>query len=293
MSLLNAYNQILNEGKDNHEVKSAIKQGQPFASGFKVNKQEGPKVTSPKEDKEHSVDAVTAGKPTKAKEYKESTNPFDSLYKKVLAQENWEAEEEADDQPGAELNFSGDQGTGEGEVNLNDDDSYADSEDESEDPMRQVLTALKAAVEALEKVVGGEEEEEEFEEEEEGGEEEEEEEEEGGEEQENPFGESTEETDEDETDEDEMSEEPIEDDCDAEILGHALIDIEKLAASLSSPKSQVVKGAVPVTKGKAQLPAKGSKPDGKLTPVKGRGENLEGKKNDTGYVKKDKNWYAQ
>jgi hypothetical protein len=62
---------------------------------------------------------------------------------------------------------------------------------------------------------------------------------------------------------------------------------------LSSPKSQVVKGAVPVTKGKAQLPAKGSKPDGKLTPVKGRGENLEGKKNDTGYVKKDKNWYAQ
>lgn len=302
MSLLNAYNQIY-EGKESQEVKSNLKQGQPFASGFKVNKQDGPKVDSPKEDKEHSVDSATDGKPSKAKEYKESANPFDLVYKKILAQENWEAEEEANEEPGSELNFSGDSITGEGEVDLNDDDSYADDEGGEEDPMKEVLSALRSAVEALEKIVGpGDEEEEPMEEEEEMEEEEGEEEgEEGGEEgeeggeDENPFGESTEEEsmEDEEGDEEEGEEEPIEDDVDATVLGHALIDIEKLAASLTSPKSQVVKGAVPVTKGKAQLPSKGGKPDGKLTPVKGRGEKLEGKKNDTGYVKNGKEWYNQ
>jgi hypothetical protein len=286
MSLLNAYNQILNENKKEHEVKGSVKVGQDLASGFKVNKQEGPKVDSPKEDKEHSVDGKNNGE---AKKLKEATNPFDAIYNKILAQENWEAEEEANEQPdfggGAapDLEFSGDHSTGEGEIDLHD--------ETDEDPMKQVLSALRSAVEALEKVVGGDESEEEEEEEEEPGEEtEEDEEDESANEGPQEFGESAEGDEEDE--EEENDKDVVEDDVDAEVLGHALIDLEKLAANLSSPKSQVVKGAVPVSKGKAQAP-KGSKTNAQPTELKGKGENLQSKKNDTGLVKKDKNWYDQ
>jgi hypothetical protein len=275
MSLLNAYNQILNEGKGSQEVKgSTLKQGQDFASDFSVTKQDGPKVDAPKEDTKNSVGKSNDGKPSKAKEYKESSNPFDAYFQSILENEGWEAEEEANEQPDfggsegpSEISFNGDVESGEGEL---------EPEEEGGHPMAQVLDALRAAVEALEKVVGHEEEEEGVEEESE-----EEESEEAPEETED-FPES-----EDSTSEDTMGEE-----VDAEELGHALVDLEKLAASLTNPKSQVVKGAVPVAKGKAQVP-KGTKADGKLSELKGRGENLEAKKNDTGYVKKDKNWYDQ
>jgi hypothetical protein len=303
MSLLNAYNQILNESKNSQEVKgSTLKPGQDLASGFKVNKQEGPKVDSPKEDKEHSVDGQNNGEPKKLK--KESTNPFDAIYNKILARENWEAEEEANEQPGFgsptnhdSFEFSGDQASGEGEI----EPSEEGEEGEAGHPMEEVLNALKAAVEALEKVVGGSQEDEEDEE----GEDEEDEdhkdsetpefeegEEEGEEEPAENFGESTEKSEDD--DEDEKSEEgdEVEEDVDAEVFGHALIDLEKLAAGLTNPKNQVVKGAVPVKKGSAQVP-KGGKTNAKPTELKGKGENLQAKKNDTGYVKKDKNWYDQ
>jgi hypothetical protein len=125
---------------------------------------------------------------------------------------------------------------------------------------------------------------EEGEEEEEGGEEEggeeEESEEEGGEEKQG-FGEEG-------GEEEEMKEE-----VEAQELGHALIDLEKLAASLSSPKSQVVKGAVPVNKSKPQTP-KGPKVDGKPTELASNPEELENKKKqDTGLVKTGKNWFDQ
>jgi len=72
-----------------------------------------------------------------------------------------------------------------------------------------------------------------------------------------------------------------------------LVDLEKLAAGLTNPKSQVLKGAVPVAKGKATVP-KGSKADGEPHEVKGKGESLEKKNNqDTGYVKNGKDWYSQ
>jgi len=277
MSLLNAYTQILNESqKKEHEVKGAVKAGQDLASGFKVNKQDGPKVAAPKEDKEHSVGGENSGEVKKLA--KEATNPFDALYKKVLAQENWEAEEEANEQPGGdEMSFSGDPATGEGEVDL--ENEFEGEGEEEEEPMRQVLSALKSAVEALEKVLGEHEsdetEEEEAEEQEEG-------EEEGEEEEEMPsnFGKSTNE------------EEDVEEEVDAEVLGHALIDLEKLAAGLTNPKAQTLKGAVPVAKGKAQTP-KGSKASPEPSELKGKGENLQSKKNDTGLVKKDKSWYNQ
>ena len=290
MSLLNAYTQILNESGKDHEVKGAVKKGQDFASGLKVNKQEGPKVESPKEDKEHSVDGENNGVPKKLA--KESSNPFDAIYNKILAQENWEAEEEANEQPNFgsptghdsnNMEFSGDNSSGEGEVELTD--------DSDEHPMSQVLSALKAAVEALEKVIGSEGGEEEEEEGEDEGESEEEEEEEEHQE----FGESTEEdaSDDDDDDEDDDDEvKPKMEEVDAQVLGHALIDLEKLAASLTSPKNQVVKGAVPVNKGKAQVP-KGVKTTPRPTELKGKGESLQSKKVDTGYVKKDKNWYDQ
>jgi len=292
MSLLNAYTQILNESGKDHEVKGAVKKGQDFASGLKVNKQEGPKVESPKEDKEHSVDGENNGVPKKLA--KESSNPFDAIYNKILAQENWEAEEEANEQPNFgsptghdsnNMEFSGDNSSGEGEVELTD--------DSDEHPMSQVLSALKAAVEALEKVISPEsgEEGEGEEEGEEGEEHEEDESDEEEKEEHQEFGESTEEDDDDDDDEDEDGDVKKEE-VDAQVLGHALIDLEKLAASLTSPKNQVVKGAVPVNKGKAQVP-KGVKTTPRPTELKGKGESLQSKKVDTGYVKKDKNWYDQ
>jgi hypothetical protein len=111
--------------------------------------------------------------------------------------------------------------------------------------------------------------------------------EEGGEEKQG-FGESSEEDEDEEEEEEEMKEE-----VEAQELGHALIDLEKLAASLSSPKSQVVKGAVPVNKSKPQTP-KGPKVDGKPTELASNPEELENKKKqDTGLVKTGKNWFDQ
>jgi len=283
MSLINAYTQVLNEsaGSKSQAVKGfSHKVGANIAGENKPAEKdpaENADLESPKEDKEHSVGGINDGVAKKAKEYKESTNPFDELYNKVLAQENWEADEEANEQPGTELNFIGDTQTGEGEAEASEE---GEEGEEGEDPMVAVLDALKAAVAALEKVVGGEHEQEETEEEE-------------SEEHESPIGEEAEEGgSEEESSEEGGSEETTSEEVEAEILGHALVDLEKLAASLTSPKSQVVKGAVPVAKGKAQVP-KGGKVDGKPSEFKGSVDKLEGKNNDTGYVKNGKNWLDQ
>jgi len=286
MSLLNAYNQILNE--NSQEVKGAVPKGKDLISGFKVQSPQGAinDVESPEEDKKNSVGSEHDGsakelKATKSLKLKEAKNPFDLLYNKILAQENWEAEEEANEQPGFgghdELSFSGDHSTGEGEIDFDQDGGdEEDFEEHEEDahPMHKVLSALKSAVAALEEVIGSEEpeEDEELEEDEEMGEDE----------------------DEDENENEEPKEgEEMKEEVDAEILGHALVDLEKLAAGLTNPKSQVLKGAVPVAKGKATVP-KGSKADGEPHEVKGKGESLEKKNNqDTGYVKNGKDWYSQ
>ena len=170
----------------------------------------------------------------------ESVNPFDVIINKVLANENWELE---DDNGGGDA-FGGLKGPEDNDFSAGDDafgstegeeDAFgAEGEGEEEEGLAAVLTALKSAVEALEKVVNpegveGEEGEEEFPSAE--GEEEE------GEEEENSFPGSSA----------PVSEESV----DAEELGTPIKDSEKLSKGMNSKSNQQVKGAVPVTKKKA------------------------------------------
>lgn len=271
MSLVNSYLNVLEEksgigsttGKSGNELFDS-KPKDACDSLENVDGLETPKPGPSVSDTDGTPKAMSK------KVQKENLNPFDALLQQVLAQENWELEADKDEAggEGMELNFSGDTTEGGGNLEMSDEIGEEEGE-EGGDPMSEVLDALKAAVAALERVVGGEEEEgsEEAGEEEEGGEEE------AGEEQgeENPFG-------------GDMSKEAVE----AEELGHALVDLERLAASLHSPKSQVVKGAVPVSKGKAQT-AKGGKVDGKPTEFSSNPDELENKKKqDVGGIAKGK-----
>ena len=277
MSLVNSYLNVLEEksgigsttGKSGNELFDS-KPKDACDSLENVDGLETPKPGPSVSDTDGTPKAMSK------KVQKENLNPFDALLQQVLAQENWELEADKEDTggEGMELNFSGDAAEGVGDLEMSDEISEEDDE-EGGDPMSEVLDALKAAVAALERVVGGEDE----------GEEEDMGEEEAGHE----AGESTEEEAEEEQGEEnpfggDMSKEAVE----AEELGHALVDLEKLAASLHSPKSQVVKGAVPVSKGKAQT-AKGGKVDGKPTEFSSNPDELENKKKqDVGGVAKGK-----
>jgi len=280
MSLMNSYLQVISEGKASAEVKSNLKAG----SDFFGNKPKNEDDTLENVDK---LDKPTAGlsqgaEPSKPKPLNvkfEAKNPFDDLFNKVLAQENlgWEDEAQAEEEgdPNTSLSFAGDTSTGEGEVEMGEEEGEEGEEEGGEgDPMQEVLDALKAAVSALERVLGSEEEEEEEDPLQEEGED-------GGEGMEDSEG--------GEGSEEETPMEAV----DAEEVGHALVDLEKLAASLNSPKSQVVKGAVPVNKGKAQVP-KGGKHDGSLSELGDQSDKLENKKNsDTGLVKTGKTIFEQ
>ena len=266
--------QVISEGKASAEVKSNLKAG----SDFFGNKPKNEDDTLENVDK---LDKPTTGlsqgaEPSKPKPLNvkfEAKNPFDDLFNKVLAQENlgWEGEAQADEEdPNTSLSFAGDTSTGEGEVEMGEGEGEEGEEEGGEgDPMQEVLDALKAAVSALERVLGSEEEEEE------------------------PLQEEGEESEESEEGGEGGEEETPMEAVDAEEVGHALVDLEKLAASLNSPKSQVVKGAVPVNKSKAQVP-KGGKHDGSLSELGDQSDKLENKKNnDTGLVKTGKTIFEQ
>ena len=274
MAIINDYLNVLNEGKT-QAVSGPKSKGDFFDGGDKKAPFDNSKeVETPEKSAAHlnSVSSETKPKVAKASTLGDSVNPFDKLFNQVLSRENWEQEEEANEvggigsgespEGGLEMNFSGDTETGEGE--------FEEHEEEEGDAMSELLTHLKAAVAALEKISGHEEEEEEEMEE--------------GTEEEGSEGE------EEEEEEEESS--PIEDAVDAEELGHALVDLQKLSAGLSDPKSRTVKGAVPVSKGKAQTP-NGKKPEGKYVPFKGNTKPLEGKKNDVNGVSKGKAWFDQ
>ncbi len=281
MSLTNSYLNVLSEGSSG-VVSGNIKPGKEVIDGYKeghggpceCDEVETPVKGLSVSDKEGDPKEMKG-----AKSLAKESDLFTSVYNKILSEEeNWE--ELADkEEAGSELSFSGDADSGEGELDL------GFGEDEQEETaevggMEEVLDALKAAVAALEKVLGQEQGEDGLEE---------------GEDMEKEEGSPEGEMGSDDAGEPEGGSEPenIEDEVDAEVLGHSLIDLDKLAASLTSPKSQVVKGAVPVTKGKAQVP-KGAKVDGKLSELSGDPEDLENKKKqDVGGVKQGKTVFEQ
>jgi hypothetical protein len=284
MSLTNSYLNVLSEGSSG-VVSGNIKPGTDVIDGYK----EGHGGPCECDDVETPTKGLSVsdkdGKPKEAKDSKglaKESDLFTSIYNKILSEEeNWEELADKEDQEGDELSFSGDMDSGEGEVDLG--GGEGEEEEAAEvGGMEEVLDALKAAVAALERVLGQEQGEDEIEE---------------GEDEEDLGGEMDDLGDAGEAGDEGGPEgeegDTIEDEVDAEVLGHSLIDLDKLAASLTSPKSQVVKGAVPVTKGKAQVP-KGAKVDGKLSELSGDPEDLENKKKqDVGGVKQGKTVFEQ
>ena len=282
MSSINSYLKVLQEKNGSGVVGGNIKPGADIIEGGDKQGHGGPcECDGIEEPKKGLSVSDKDGEPKAAKEYKESTvDLFTSVYNKIIKEEeNWEslADKEDESKEGEELSFTGDSDSGEGEIDLGGEEGEENGEATPEG-MEEVLDALKAAVSALSKVLGKDEEDLEDLEEDEMGE--------GGSEGEGGEGGDL-------GGSDEPSDGIKAEEVDAEILGHSLIDLDKLAASLTSPKSQVVKGAVPVTKGKAQT-TKGAKVDGKPSELSGDPEELEDKKKqDVGGVTQGKTIFEQ
>jgi hypothetical protein len=210
-----------------------------------------------KEDKEHSVEGTDG----EAKKLEKSSfnNPFDLLYNKILK------EEEA-------FNFStGDnslQPDSSFDMNSTEDDGLEEFDDETEEGGEEVTLTINREVaqqlhDLLSNVLSSEEGEEEGEEE---------------------MGEEGEEgMDEVEMgEEEEVKQEAVE----AEVVGHALVDVEKLNKGMNNPSNKVVKGAVPVTNKTAETPNTGKDTDGELKQhsTEPAVKKLQSKKQDVGGV---------
>ena len=204
----------------------------------------------------------------------ESKNPFDLLYNKILAQEafgdeagdSFDFEGQVQDQGSTGLDFGSEEESEEGE-----EEGEEGEEEGEEHSLKSVLDHLKSAVEALEALSAHEEGEEESEEGEEEGEE------------------SEEESQEDEAEEIPFTNEAVE----AEVEGHALVDQEKLEKGLTKASNHTVKGAVPVTKKKAEV-VKGKKVTGKPEAFHSDAETLTSKaKQNVGGVTAGKGLFDQ
>jgi len=255
MSLIKSYLSVLNEDtkKPSNVVADITGELEGSENAKNFIKDSGPEanasVETPVEGKSQADVTPEESAPKAVKS--ESSNPFDVLYNKVLAQENWEleeAEEEEEGQDGhegGELEFAG----------LNEPEGTVEHEKGEEEGLEAVLAHLKGAVEALEKLV------------------------------------SSAVEDEGEVAGEEVAEPVVPEAVEAEVLGHALKDVDKLAAGLN--KGHEVKGAVPVTK-KAGSIVKGPKVDGKPTEFKHNPEELEDKgKQNVGGVTPGKPLFAQ
>jgi hypothetical protein len=249
MSLIKSYLSVLNEDtkKPSNVVADITGELEGSEKAKNFIKDSGPEanvsVEKPVEGKSQADVTPEESAPKAVKS--ESTNPFDVLYNKVLAQENWELEEadedeSDDDNGGGELNFAG----------LSEPEGTVEHEKGEEEGLEAVLAHLKGAVEALEKLVSSA-----------------------------------------VSDEEEVAEPVVPEAVEAEVLGHALKDVDKLAAGLN--KGHEVKGAVPVTK-KAGSIVKGPKVDGKPTEFKHNPEELEDKgKQNVGGVTPGKSLFTQ
>lgn len=191
----------------------------------------------------------------------ESSNPFDALYNKVINEEMFD--------------FSTEDNSLEPSEGTETDDSLEEFDDESEDEEEadEVTFTLDRETaqklhDVLKSVLGDEEEAEEESEE--------------GLEDFDLEGENEEES-------DEVKQEAVE----AEYHGHALVDQEKLEKGLTKPSNIEVKGAVPVSKKKAEV-VKGKKANGKPEKFTDNPEELTNKaKIDTSGVRVGKSLFDQ
>jgi hypothetical protein len=273
MSFIQSYLSVLNEDTTKKNSSVAVDNTGELEGAEKaksLSKDSGPEcvkeVEKPVKGPHSEQDADSLPKAVSS----ESKNPFDLLYNKILAQEAF------GDEAGDSFDFEGqieDQGDdtgldlGMGEEEISEEGEEGEEEEGEEHSLKSVLDHLKSAVEALEALASHEESEE--------GEEEGEEESEEGEEEEDeelPF-----------------ANEAVE----AEVEGHALVDQEKLEKGLTKASSHTVKGAVPVTKKKAEV-VKGKKVNGKPEQLHSDCESLTSKgKQNVGGVTAGKGLFDQ
>lgn len=278
MSFIQSYLSVLNEDTTKKNSSVAVDNTGELEGAEKaksLSKDSGPEsvkeVEKPVKGPHSEQDADALPKAVSS----ESKNPFDLLYNKILAQEAFGDEagdsfdfegqiEDHGDNTGLDLGMGEEEGSEEGE----------EGEKEGEEhSLQSVLDHLKSAVEALEALAAHEESEE-------------------GEEEEGEEGE--EEGSEDESEEGEAEEIPFTNEAvEAEVEGHALVDQEKLEKGLTKASSHTVKGAVPVTKKKAEV-VKGKKVDGKPEELHADCESLTSKgKQNVGGVTAGKGLFDQ
>lgn len=208
-----------------------------------------------KEDKEHSVE----GTDSEAKKLEKSSfsNPFDLLYNKILKEEEAFNFSTKDNSLQPDSSF---------DMNSTEDDGLEEFDDETEEGGEEVTLTINREVaqqlhDLLSSVLSSEEGEEEMGEE--------------GEEGEEGMGEEI-------GEEEEVKQEAVE----AEVVGHALVDTEKLNKGMNSPSNKVVTGAVPVTNKTAETPQTGKDSDGELKQhsTEPAVKKLQSKKQDVGGV---------
>jgi hypothetical protein len=248
------------EGAEKAKVSSAPKKSGP----------EAVEVETPVKGPHSEQDSDALPKAVNA----ESKNPFDLLYNKILAEEAFGDEEGDTFNFEGEVEDHGDEDHDDFEHDLESPEGTEEHEEGEEEGLEAVLDHLKNAVATLEKLVSSAEEDLDDESEE---------------------GEMDEDGLDLDSEEEEAEEVPVaEEAVEAEYEGHALVDQEKLEKGLNKSSSQTVKGAVPVTKKKAEN-IKGKKADGKPEEFKNEGGigTLQGKNNNAGGVTAGKGLFEQ
>lgn len=207
-----------------------------------------------KEDKEHSAKSSDGAAKTLQKS--SYSNPFDALYNKILQEEEAFNFSTEDNSLQPDSTFDAD----------SNDNGLEEFDDESEeDGAEEVSISMdRETAQKLYDLLGGVLSSEEAEESEEGEEVEE-------------IGDEG-----DETEEEELKQEAVE----AEVVGHALVDAEKLNKGMNNPANKVVKGAVPVTSKTAETAQGAKDADGELKQhsTEPAVKKLQSKKQDVGAV---------
>ena len=275
--LTQKYLEVLTEGNKSCAVKG--EKNKPGKYAFEGAEKKSPntttknsKISKPTEDKRNSGQSRRGNlenlKKGKKVQDNSSVNPFETLYNKILSEDDsfgWEIDkEESETSP-----FEGDS-PNEMEYDSGSFDEEGENEEgENEEGGEEVTLTLdketaEKLINILQAAIGGTENEEEEEEEGEGEEDEYEDE---GEEMEN------------EAEEDSDDEELTKEEVDSEVLGHSLVDQEKLLKGMDKPGNAIVRGSISAKKKKAQVPLTGKGFKGELSAHGDKGKNLQGKNN--------------
>ena len=255
--LTKKYIEVLNEKTDSGVVKTTIKTGHSFEGTEKMNKADrsdenvSDDIETPEEDSRNSS-GEKDGEMKKAPKC-ESSNPFEELYNKILQEDafGWEIDNENDSED-----------TMDSEVpSLEDADNDEDMEEEEDNSGEVTFTLDRETAQKLHDVLMSVL-------------------------QDSEESEESEESDTDEEDEDfefdvsDEEDETVKEEVDAEVVGHALVDQEKLLKGMNKPSNNLVRGAIKAHKKKANVPTTGKGYKGELTKQKeSAGKSLQNKNN--------------